>query len=248
MGQKDSQIRAIQRLMLNRRRWVFLRYWHARQAMKLMHDCKSVLVVGGGFALAEVALALEYSEVQFYVTDHPGASHDFKRARELKAEFGVENINFGVLDILKSDIPEGSYDAVYSVEVLEHIELSEVAAAQMCKIARNYVFCLVPYADAETNANESKRERALATHEHFVCGFDAKTLRRYFPGESVVRGVYWSDGGKIMRNELEALKPDEIKANYERWLSMAADDARDAVPEASAEAQGIFIVSRLRAH
>ena len=118
-----------------------------------------MLVVGGGYELAEVALAVEFPGMRFHVTDHGGARHTTDRARKLIDTYGLTNIIFGELNILDpGDLPQ--HDLVYSVEVLEHIREDELAAANMRRLARKHVFALVPFAEDAVNADPARRARA----------------------------------------------------------------------------------------
>ncbi len=54
---KDRRLDRILSILLNKKRWRLLRYLHAREGMLLAEQPRSVLVVGAGYGLAEVALA-----------------------------------------------------------------------------------------------------------------------------------------------------------------------------------------------
>jgi hypothetical protein len=130
-------------------------------------------------------------------------------------------------------------DLVCSVEVLEHIEDDERAAAGMREAGRR-VFCLVPFADAATNADPERRRKAWERHEHFVVGYDAQTLSARFGGPIVMRGCYWSDAGAVLRRQLTDSTDDAIRARAPALFELAQSDLRDAVPVGPEDASGIW--------
>lgn len=80
-GLKAERLKAVHTALLEGRTWRYLRYLHARCALSAAQDVSSVLVVGAGHGLAELALAVEHPEVNFVLTDWSGASHSVRRAR-----------------------------------------------------------------------------------------------------------------------------------------------------------------------
>ena len=241
---RDVALNQLRVALLFKRRWAYLRYLHARQAVMLIDPASSVLVVGGGSGFAEVALALEFPRMTFHVTDYGGATHNLDKARKFVEAFGMANLGFGQLDILA---PQGAakYDTVYSVEVLEHIKDDEAAAANMCELARRHVFCLVPFADDITNADPVVRARQLERHEHHVAGFDVKRLVQLFPNPVAMRGAYWSDGGRYLRDRLTNMDADEMRTGMSELQALAERDLRPLLPVHPKEAAGIWTLARV---
>ena len=240
----EAALNHVRFALLFKRRWAYLRYRHAREAMLLVDPTSSVLVIGGGFALAEVALAVEFPGMTFHVTDHENALHNLDAARKLIAAFGLTNISFGTLDIL-APVEAAGYDVVYSVEVLEHIRDDERAAANMCALARHFVFCLVPFAEDAANADEALRAEQLVTLEHEVVGYDVKRLARLFPNPVTMRGAYWADGGARLRIRLTGMDVDAMRAGTAELEALARTDLRPLLPVNRGEAVGIWTLARV---
>lgn len=179
--------------LLVERRWRYLRYLHAREAFALVsHDIDSVLAIGVGKGLAELALAIEYPHVHFHLTDIESATTpNWSFVQRAVSEWNLTNVEFDMLDIRQP--PSVEADMVCSTEVLEHIEQFDKAAANMLAAARKYVFALVPFADRRYNADPVRRQRVLDTHGHYVCGFDRSALVDLFPDAVEIRGCYWTD-------------------------------------------------------
>jgi SAM-dependent methyltransferase len=226
-------------IMLHKRRWRYLRYIHQREGLKLAINTKSVLVVGAGYGLAEIALAIENPQIQFHLTDYFGATHGFDLARKLIDRFKLPNVSFGELDILNPDMEPQSWDMVMSVEVLEHLLDDWRAALNMAALARKNVFTLVPFATQQENANPRRRARALKVTEHVRVGYDASMLAMLFPGPAVVRGCYWHGAGTIFRQRLADLTDEQISTAREELLEQARKDVRNAIP-VGGDALGIW--------
>lgn len=230
--------------MLLKRRWAYLRYLHTREALVLAKDVESVLVVGAGHGYAEVALALEFPEKRFHLTDiESERTPNYHNAQNLVDRWNLKNVTFGVQNIL---VPErGRHDLVASVEVLEHIEDDTLAAAEMRAAANRYVFALIPFADKTTNADEAMRARVFESHEHFRVGYDEEDLRKLFPGIVALRGCYWREHGGAHRKHLYDMTNEEVNASLAELREEAQHDIVDGVPEVYPEAQGIWMLAEV---
>ena len=237
-----SPLESVRARLLQGRKWRYLRYLHLRSAFALTREVGTVMSVGAGNALAELALALEHPEVQFLVTDVDSSKAPSRRLCEtLARNWKVENLSFGAYDALQPS--SLAADMVVSIEVLEHIEADATAAQNMNAAARRFVFCLVPFADRATNAHPARRRRAWLTHEHFRPGYDHETLAALFPNPVAIRGCYWADAGRPFRERLSALPDDEILSRRDELQAEAERDLRPGVPSLSVEASGIWILS-----
>lgn len=233
----------IKRLMLVRR-WSYLRYLHMREGLNHAEGVESVLAIGCGRGYAEVALALEFPEIHFHLTDvESERTPNYHIAQKLVDSWGLKNVTFGIRDILTPQ--PNRYDLVASVEVLEHIENDVLAAQRMREAANKYVFALIPFADKAANSNEALRARVYESHEHCRVGYDEEDLRKLFPDIIAVRGCYWRERGGKLRERLNRMSDDEIKANLTELQAEAQQDIVDTVPTALSEAQGIWMLAKV---
>lgn len=231
--------------LLVEKRWRYLRYLHLREALTLVqHDIDNVLAIGVGKALAELALAVEFPNIDFYLTDIQSATTpNWNFVQHAVEEWHLDNVHFSTLDVTVSSTI--CADLVCSTEVLEHIEYPEEAAKNMHLAARKYVYCLVPFADSDYNANPGRRQRVLERHGHFVCGFDRAKLTQLFPDPIEIRGCYWLNHGQEFRSNLDKLDREAIRANSESLgLQAARDVILGMIPTLQSEAAGIWILAR----
>ncbi|MEM7596946.1 MAG: class I SAM-dependent methyltransferase [Pseudomonadota bacterium] len=234
-------------ILLKTKTWRYLRYLHFREALqKVDGEISSVCICGAGHGYAELALAAEFPHIHFTLTDIVNKEHgypNYHATMDMAWKWGVNNISFGVWNVLEPT--HRRFDLIASTEMLEHIEDAKTAARNMRKTAERYVYCLVPFADATTNANPQKRKGAWERHEHFVCGYDADEMKAMFPDPVLLTGTYWADTGLAFRMKLNEMSPEEIEAQFGDLQREAETDISDRVPLRSKEAQGIKILSRV---
>lgn len=230
--------------LILKRRWSYLRYLHAREALVLAEDIESVLIVGSGHGFAEIALALEFPWIHFHLTDIEGdKTPNYHRAQEFADKWNLSNATFGIRDILKPE--RERYDLIYSVEVLEHIEDDALAAAEMRAAAHRYVFALIPFADKTTNRDEAARIRVWEGLGHWRVGYDEEDLRRLFPGIVAMRGCYWREQGTEHRKRLYSMSNEEVTTSMSELQEEAKRDIVDAIPKIYPEAQGIWMLAEV---
>lgn len=237
-----ENIETVKLELLKGKKWRYLRYLHASEALKNAHDWKDMLIIGAGNGLAEIALAMEYPDKLFHLTDYESATHSFTHAKNFIERFDIKNVTFGSCNILEPECEK--FDIVYSIEVLEHIKEDKKAACNMNSLANKYVFCLVPFAETILNDNEKKRKQAFIRHEHYVVGYDENTLINLFPNPIVTRGCYWADSGLSFREEISEMDLLEIKDSYDNLVSLAENDIKNYVQSKLKEAQGIWVLSK----
>jgi hypothetical protein len=229
--------------LLQQKTWRYLRYVHTREAFRLTEGAKTVLTVGAGTGLAELALALEYPDVDFHLTDIvTEKTPNYQGAQHLAKKWNVGNISFGVLDIL--DAPAETADLVTSTEVLEHIAEDEVAAANICARSRQYVFTLVPFATGSDHEDSERRQRAWQSHGHYRIGYDSADLIRLFGQPVAIRGCYWKPSAREFRETLTGMSVEEIARNSNRLMDWAHRDIVDRIPRRSADAFAIWALTR----
>jgi SAM-dependent methyltransferase len=241
---KPERLKKVKVALLLGKTWRYLRYIHAREALLLAKDVRSVLVVGAGHGMAEIALALEFPHITFKLTDWGGASHNRTHSETWIHQWDIKNVCFGVLNILDEPAME-RFDMVYSVEVLEHIEDDATAAANMCKLSNKYVFCLVPFAQEELNDNVKRRAEVFAKNEHFVCGYNYDRLLKLFGKPVATRGVYWSERGGKWRQSMKEMSLEDIANDSDRLMLEAMSDIVPKLPMTTKEALGIWWLTKM---
>ena len=239
-----QHIEKLERNLMRAGRWRYLRYLHFKHAVaSVANEIESVCIVGGGLALSELAVAMQFPHIHFTVTDIVLKEFGFPcyhGAMEFGWRVGVDNISYSIWNVLEPT--KRRFDLVASTEVVEHIAEDRRACANMTAAARKYVYCLVPFADAETNGDPARRARALAM-DHKVCGYDEDGLKALFPEPQFVAGTYWTDAGCKLRQRLTSISLPEIDAAFPELAASAQLDLRHAVPKRTPEAQGIKILA-----
>lgn len=232
--------------MLRNKTWRYLRYLHFRDAVKrVAKEIEHVCVCGAGHGYAELAVAAEFPHITFTLTDTMNSRlgyPNYHYTMDMAWKWGVENLRFSIWNVLEST--HRRFDLVASTEMLEHIQDARNAADNMRAAATKYVYCLVPYADKATNANPDRRRYAWEKHEHFVYGFDAETLSSLFPNAVMLAGTYWKDRGRTLRELLDKLNDEEIRARVRELQKLAETDLVNAIPTSLKDALGIKILSR----
>jgi hypothetical protein len=205
----------IQLALLKGRTWRYLRYVHFRDAIaRIANEVETVCVCGAGHGLAELAVAVEFPFLRFTLTDIIAKGYpNYHRTMDLCWRNGVTNMAFSIWDVLRPT--ERRFDLVASTEMLEHVPDAPRAARNMRDAATRYVYCLVPYADDRTNRNERRRAMVWKENEHFVCGYDAKSLESMFGEAEFVEPTYRHESGLAVRRTLSATSDEDIARNAE---------------------------------
>ena len=227
--------------------WRYLRYLHLREYIsKISDEIETICVCGAGHGIAELLIANEFPNLKITLTDIIERKHgypNYHRAMELSWQRNINNIRFSVWNVLKP--AKRKFDLICSTEMLEHIEDDKTAAENMRNSAKKYIYCLVPFADKETNANAEARRRALESHEHFVCGYDYEDLTALFPDPVVAAGTYWPDRGGEWRRKMEPMAVEEVEAQFSSLIDEAEGDLISKIPVRSSDCQGIKILSKV---
>lgn len=218
--------------MVAQKGWALLRYLHLRDFIQSKSsEISNLLVVGTGKGLAELAVAAEFPNLKFFLTDivSEGTPRrpNYFQCMEISERWGIGNIKFGVWDVLMAR--QDKYDCIVSTEVLEHIPEHELAVQNMVRYSSKYVYILAPYASKIRNQDPILRAKALKAHEHVVCGFDEEYFHSFpFLIESI-HGVYW--GGKSSyRTVLNSYFPNAEKQSHESIVNIAQSDLRKSPP------------------
>lgn len=240
----DERLNSIRLRLLRGKTWRYLRYLHLRDAIsRIVNDIESICVIGAGHGFAELALAVEFKNIRFVLTDVMAPGYpNYHTTMKLAWDWQIDNIAFSVYDVLKP--PNKKFDLVCSTEVLEHIPNPVLAAKHMRDASCGYVYCLVPYSDVRTNNDIVRRKYVFDRAGHYYYGFDADNLTSLFGQPMMVEGAYWFDAGMKLRSVLNDMSLEEIGLKYDELIGLAERDIRNAVPTDLKEAAAIKILSR----
>lgn len=243
---QEGRLEEVRKRLVFYRSWSYLRYVHLREAFLETQNVESVLSIGCGRGLAELALAIEFPHVDFLLTDIQGeTTSSTGPALELARTWSIENVSFRHVDVFDPDaLPGENFDFVCSVEVLEHLKDDRRAAEQMRRLASRYMFCLVPFADRETDSDPARRKRAWEKDGHYRLGYSADELRTLFAGQSIIRGCYWRDGAGPIPSKSSGLDDAALLSQVEALQDAARSDVVDRVPTRYPESLGIWILSQ----
>ncbi len=236
---KREHLDELRNQLLLGRKWAWLRYMHLRNAFLRCENIRNVLAIGAGNGYAELALAVEFPDVHFHLSD---ITPYYKKARKLSKKMHLYNVSYGARDILEP--AQDTYDFVESIEVLEHIEDDTLAAQNILACANRYLFTLVPFADDESNQDQNELKHQWELHKHFRVGYSEANLRKFFPNIVRIQGCYWKDGGALWRTRVNQLSDEEILANRDDLMKMAEIDCRPAIPQHRREASGIWAIAK----
>src|SRR4029453_16490620 len=101
-GAAISPMDVVRLELLRGKTWRYLRYLHLREGLLAAQDCRSVLSIGCGRGLAELALAIEFPQVSFHLTDIEGEkTPHYGAAQNHVRRWKLGNVTFGVCDILQ---------------------------------------------------------------------------------------------------------------------------------------------------
>jgi hypothetical protein len=246
---REDAIAKARLTLLRGKTWRYLRYLHFRDAVsRVANDVDSICVCGAGHGYSELAVAAEYPDIEFTLTDIVDTEHgypNYHATMDMAWKWGIENLKFSVWNVLEPT--HRRFDLVASTEMLEHIKDFRTAAANMRQAARKFVYCLVPYADKATNANPAKRNEAWEKHKHHVFGYDAEELSELFPSPMMLAGAYWNGSGGKLREYLSDLDDEAIRRSVSELEQLAATDLVSAIPTSLEDAIGIKILSRVSA-
>jgi glycosyltransferase involved in cell wall biosynthesis len=244
-AQLEEKLAEIKLRLMLRRKWAYLRYLHQRQAFLLTKDVETFLSIGCGLGLAELALALEFPDVQFHLTDFDTTR--LTMAERIVKQWSLSNVTVGRYDVLTT--PKNRYDLVASIEVLEHIQNDILAIDHMCLASQKYVFALVPFAPLHIKADPKLQDYVWRKFEHYRYGYSADDLNCIFTnlGQEVmiIRGCYWRDAGFEFRQNNEKLSDDEIRLQFPSLVRQAEKDIRASIPDTLEQAAGIWTLVKI---
>lgn len=118
--------------------------WHLRQFLECLHEMladthpRTVLDAGCGEGFVTDFVKRQNTDLRI-----TGVDLSEKAIRYARERFG-EQAHFCTGDLYDLPFPDDSFDTVLCSEVLEHLEAPGQAAAELRRVARNYVVITVP--------------------------------------------------------------------------------------------------------
>jgi hypothetical protein len=220
------RLQKIHLLLLLQRGWDFLRYLHLRDAIIRAGNPQSVLMVSADRGLSSVALAIEFSGIEFLAANFEKGIERFQRARGIVTEWSVSNLRFddAGLGALKKQL---KFDLVALPEILHLVAEPAAVASAALRAAENAVFALMPL-----------RSTCSETHGISNRGATDTAFKSLFPGGQT-SGCYWKDRGALLRNQLESLSDDEIRTEALRLVEMGMSDFAESAPQPAGEAMAL---------
>ena len=232
-----------------RRHWAIHRHVHLVHAFdqaRKLGRIETFLGIGCGVGLSEIFLAASAPEVSFVLTDYD--EDRLKHAEHHVKKCGLHNVELRTLDLLTvgTVMNADKFDFVSSIEVLEHIDDDETAAAIFTGMSRQFLYVLVPSCCEEDLTDEDNIRRAWEHHEHFRPGYTDKTLKRLFPGATIlsIGSCYLSPTASATRTRLDAMSDDAIRSGWRELFDVARADIGSPVVECS-QANGIELLARV---
>lgn len=242
---RKKYLQKIQRELMLRRGWVYLAYLHLRDAFQQVHqECESFLSIGCGIGLAEIALALEFPETDFHLTEIM-VDNDLKyrKGMQIVSEWSIPNVTFGFYDILTP--APARYDFVSALHVLEYIENDLLATAQMRAVSEKYIYTVVSFATLEQQSDPTLKERAWKRQQMYRVGYDRDNIQRLFPNVILSRGCYWNEGGAKLRQELEKISDKEIQTSLTDLVKLAEIDIKDQEWDINDKCSSILMLAKV---
>jgi len=233
---REGQLKQAQTILLKTKGFAYLRYLHLREFIAVRSsEIETVGICGAGKGIAELAVALEFPQIRFLLTDIVAEGRpprpNYFTCMEYVMKWNVLNVRFGVWDLLKPQSVK--FDVVASTEVLEHIKDATLALRNKTAAAKKYVYTLIPYATADQNADAQRRLNAFSDHGHYVCGFDASFFRAV--GKPLtIAGAYWRSYGVPFRAKIADLSGPEVDSSFDELVSEARGDLTPGEPSPGA--------------
>lgn len=244
---KDKVVSEAERFLLLGKSWRYLRYLHLREYVsKIANEIGTMCVCGAGQGMAELLVAREFRHINVTLTDSIDQIHgypNYHRAMDLSWRYGMKNINFSVWDVR---IPtKRQFDFICSTEVLGQIEDDDLAAENMRMAAKKYIYCLVPFAGGNKNGKQVRRSGVDEYHGNVGRGYSVGRLEELFPNPVAMAGAYWSEFGRVWRDRMHEMSPEEIEEHRDELVPEAKGDLVDCVPKHFANCEGLKILSAL---
>jgi hypothetical protein len=202
----------------------------------------TVLSVGCGRGLPELALAGMHPEVAFTLVD--ADARRVEGARALAERQGLANVTVGTGG--PSGPFERRFDLVIAADVLEHQADDAATARALCEASRGCVYVLTPFCSPTEAADDELAARMREQHGHQRAGTTRDGLVGLFPGATVVllRHAYYRDASAL-RRLAEAIGDEPDAGREAEILRLALADLRDEPARGRKDALGIEALVRV---
>jgi len=170
--ESQAEIHKILKYCIQTKDLYFLRLAHLADGFgKAQGQVSSVLSIGCGMAFQEAFLAARFPDIQILATD----------LTQTWNAYPFPNLSFRRKDILEW-AETGSYDFVFSIETLEHIQDYRLAFKHMANKVKpgKYLYVSLPFASAAEQQDPVLRENEWRAYGHHLPGFTFKDLEDLF--------------------------------------------------------------------
>ncbi|GEM_PF-1291545 len=239
--------------LLSARGGALMRHVHLRAAFAACDGIRTFMSVGEGSALPELALAVEFPDVQFLAArwDPCSLAEDEAAPTPAPPNFRLEKLPSGAW-------PGDRYDFVAAVDASRLGGGLEPVAERARSLARLWAFLLEsrfrPRSEPQPSLRWSRpfgrisrpAEEAVeaAWWSDLAAAGDVRTgVTRFCPGLVRAQGCLWEDRGARLSRQLEALEATAIVAARDKWLAAAQSDLLVKPGESLGRANGFWALA-----
>lgn len=191
-GSRTPQVKEIHKRLLIERGWDFLSYLHLRDALRQTEDVRCVLTTNHRRGYCEIALALEFPTIDFYMM--PPASYSSNRydgMRNLMDSWGLDNLRCGE----PGRISEKLFDLTAATEIFDGTSRDEETIRLLTRLSTRYLWLLTGF-----DPSGVKPWRGYGTDE----------IEQLLPPLVNLCGCLWVEKGVSFRRRLDEMSNSDI--------------------------------------
>lgn len=233
-----QELRELERLMVRRGGWTYLRLVYLLACLRNVPRPRAVLSYGCGMGFHEYYLARAYPDMQVDALDIDpravGYARDHHRSPNLRFIEG----NHRRID--------RNYDLCFSIEVMEHISDPWPVLAAVCRHT-DYLFLLVPQWHP-TSPEHKERLRQELGHQHV--GFTWEEIQQQLTANGFqalkYSNCYWEDRGGLVRRlyEKSGVPDPETADIFRRLFRLDLHEGTITGPDGRGLALGLQVLAR----
>ena len=225
---------------LNLRRYFFARLLHLADAVgRIDNTISNALAIGVGVGYQEAFLAGRFPGMHVLATD----------IEKQIIDYPMPNLAFETLDLLEAPRP-ASFDLVFSIECLEHIEDFRTAFRHQAAMVRpgGYLYISVPFASREEQQDPELRRQSWEDNEHYTPGFCFEDLEVLFAENDLkvlhASNMFHLDVMLPIRKIVDGISSAELEFGIEELVHLYFLDLKDNRVQSYKEAEGIRFLGR----